>query len=190
MTQCRGNVCIINLVRDGKPSYKADLTKAILDAKPGTEELGVLTVSNLKKERTADSEFVVVKKTSTSTITDKVMIAFSEIDTEAVTKLARAVAKCYERYTKPYKDSKQKIVAAFGKIINQSESFLDEYISSDDVAKVVVALYQNYLTDGTFESNTEIADSIVAQYFSFTPHEEARDLVLDAYKKVQEQKWK
>ena len=142
VTQCRSNVCIVNLVRDGKPSYKADLTKAILDAKSVTEELGVLTVSNLKKEKTEDSKFVVVKKTSSSTITDKVMVAFSEADTEAVTKLARAVAKCQERYTKPYKDSKQKIVAAFGKIDDQSDSgFLDEYISSDDVAKVVVALY-------------------------------------------------
>lgn len=179
---------VVNLSRDGKPSYKPDFNKAILEGKTGTEELGVLSVSNLKKEKKADSDYVLVNVTSK--IPDRVIVAFTDkTDLVSLTDLARAYAKCYERYTKPYKDSKIKILSAPGKIDVECENnFLDEYISNADVAKVVVGLYQSYLSDGTFASDSDLAEGIVGQYFNFISYDDARALVMDIYKKEQERK--
>lgn len=177
MVVCYGSAALLYVNRrDGKPSYKSEFNKALLEKKPGTEDLHVLHICEYKVDRTADSEIVKVGKKD---ITDKLAVVYFDesMDSKALLKQSSIV---FSKYSKTY-DKKGNLACEAGTVINEGDlHFLDEHIPLKAVAAVIVALYPDQMH--SFENDDEVSTDIVNRYVSLTSLDEAKQVVLDCYK--------
>ena len=173
-----GSLVILDVLKaDGNSAYKADVHNAIRAGKDGTQVLGALAITSHKKEPTADSEMV---KVGQKKIDDKIVLCFYENISE-VLRLLDEYAKLYGKYTKPYPGSKIKPKARAGKVLNSDEAhFPDEHLSNRDIADAFVALYPNALEDGSIDDG-----ELLGEYFSLTTAEDARDIIVDAFARME-----
>ena len=112
---CKGEIIVIDFKKvSGDIVYKAALKSAIVDKKPGTEELEIMGTFSHKKEPTMESELVYVGKRGAC---DVVFVSYLGEGNDAKKKLDSA-AKNSEKYTPAFKSGGPKPKARGGKVVN------------------------------------------------------------------------
>ena len=177
--QFRGSVIGLETRRaDGHWAYIKDALTCLLSGHPSTKGLEPIGAFRHKTDRAdADSEFVTVGKNGAF---NKLPFLYAEDEAEAKKK-AKQFADLYTKETKPFKKGMPPVKAKPGDVVNAGDPWtLEEYLSAEDVAKVVAFLYPTAVADRTFEDEDD-TEFILGQYFCHTPIDEAKELVLTEY---------
>ena len=90
----------------------------------------------------------------------------------------------YEKFTTPFKAGGPSIKARAGKVKGFNDpKYIATVLKNTDAADVVTILFPNAVEEGHFDDE-ESPKEILSQYFSLTPLDETKVLVLDAYDRL------
>ena len=148
-------------------------------------DLDVLSVTDRKNKPTVDSDIVRFqgKNGNLGAYVKSYNVYVEEGDDQEknVKAALDKMAGHYETFTTPFKAGGPSIKARAGKVKGlDSPKHIDTILKNTDIADVVTILYPDAIAEGHFNDD-ESSEGILSQYFSLTPFDEAKVLVLDAY---------
>lgn len=183
-TKFIGGVAMVDVKNaSGGTGFKRDLIKALKANDKTREELGVISIVNRKATVGAtDSKPATV---GTKGALDKVILMYvqeGEGEDEYIQGMLVKFATLFSKVTMPVKSGGSKPKARAGRVINPAEAMhADEVIFNNDIANVITALFEYVMTDGTFDDD-DATEELLSDYFSLTSIEEAKELVMEAYR--------
>ena len=131
------------------------------------QELGVISIVNRKATVGAtDSKPATV---GTKGALDKVILMYvqeGEGEDEYIQGMLVKTATLFSKVTMPVKSGGSKPKARAGRVINPGEEMhADEVIFNNDIANVITALFQEAMTDGTFDDDDPVTTSVYIERY-------------------------
>ena len=99
---------------------------------------------------------------------------------EEIQRKVNAFVPFLEHNTQPYKGSTKKVKARAAKLDSSEAKTADHHLFPKDIASLLVDMYPDSMTDGTFDDE-ESTRIFLEQYFSSISVEEAKEIVMKAY---------